>query len=85
MRYNGKMQLNKWITISEDLVWKNTTSRSKETDNDAYTGPILSAVYMPASATIYNPLDGSYGGTTTEDPAYIESMAQTLPMLMVML
>lgn len=37
-----------------------------------YTGPILSAVYMPASATIYNPLDGSYGGTTTEDPAYIE-------------
>ena len=72
LRYNGKMQLNKWITISEDLVWKNTTSRSKETDNDAYTGPILSAVYMPASATIYNHLDGSYGGTTTEDPAYIE-------------
>lgn len=72
LRYNGKMYLNKWITISEDLVWKNTTSRSKETDNDAYTGPILSAVYMPASATIYNPLDGSYGGTTTEDPAYIE-------------
>lgn len=72
LRYNGKMQLNKWITISEDLVGKNTTSRSKETDNDAYTGPILSAVYMPASATIYNPLDGSYGGTTTEDPAYIE-------------
>lgn len=72
LRYNGKMQLNKWITISEDLVWKNTTSRSKETDNDAYTGPILSAVYMPASATIYNSLDGSYGGTTTEDPAYIE-------------
>lgn len=72
LRYNGKMQLNKWITISEDLVWKNTTSRSKETDNGAYTGPILSAVYMPASATIYNPLDGSYGGTTTEDPAYIE-------------
>lgn len=72
LRYNGKMQLNKWITISEDLVWKNTTSRSKETDNDAYTGPILSAVYMPASATIYNPLDGSYGGTITEDPAYIE-------------
>ena len=54
------------------VLKKNTTSRSKETDNDAYTGPILSAVYMPASATIYNPLDGSYGGTTTEDPAYIE-------------
>ena len=44
----------------------------KTTDNDAYTGPILSAIYMPASATVYNPLDGSYGGVTTEDPAYIE-------------
>lgn len=71
VRYNGKMQLNKWISISEDMVWQNTSSRSKDTDNDAYTGPILSAIYMPASATIYNPLDGSYGGTTTEDPDYI--------------
>lgn len=71
VRYNGKMKLNKWISISEDMVWQNTSSRSKDTDNDAYTGPILSAIYMPASATIYNPLDGSYGGTTTEDPEYI--------------
>ena len=71
IRYNGKMQLNKWVSITEDLVWKNTDSRTKDTENDATTGPILSAVYMPASATIYNPLDGSYGGTTTEDPDYI--------------
>lgn len=71
VRYNGKMKLNKWVTVTEDLVWKNTDSRSKDTENDATTGPILSAIYMPASATIYNPLDGSYGGTTTEDPAYI--------------
>lgn len=72
LRYNGKMQLNKWVSVSEDFVWQNTTQRSKATDNDAYTGPILSAIYMPASATVYNPLDGSYGGVTTEDPAYIE-------------
>lgn len=71
LRYNGKLQLNKWVSITEDLVWKNTDSRSKDTENDATTGPILSAVYMPASATIYNPLDGTYGGTTTEDPDYI--------------
>lgn len=70
LRYNGKLNINKWISITEDFVWKNNENRSKDTD-DAYTGPILSAVYMPASATIYNPLDGSYGGTTTEDPAYI--------------
>ncbi|WP_288861123.1 TonB-dependent receptor [uncultured Bacteroides sp.] len=72
LRYNGKMKLNKWVSISEDLVWQNTSSRSKDTENDAFTGPILSAIYMPASATIYNPLDGSYGGTTTEDPEYIK-------------
>ncbi|WP_296124076.1 TonB-dependent receptor [uncultured Bacteroides sp.] len=72
LRYNGKMKLNKWVSISEDFVWQNTSSRSKDTGNDAYTGPILSAIYMPASATIYNPLDGSYGGTTTEDPEYIK-------------
>ena len=71
VRYNGKMKINKWVTVTEDLIWKNTDSRTKSTENDATTGPILSAIYMPASATIYNPLDGSYGGTTTEDPDYI--------------
>lgn len=72
LRYNSKMKLNKWVSISEDLTWQNTSSRSKSTDNDAFTGPIISAIYMPASATVYNPLDGSYGGTTTEDPEYIK-------------
>lgn len=71
MRYNGKIKLNKWVTVTEDFIWKNTDSRSKDTENDAYTGPIISAIYMPASATIRNPLDGSWGGTTTEDPDYI--------------
>ena len=47
IRYNGKFDLNKWVSISEDLVWKNTENRSKDT-NDAYTGPVLSAIYMPA-------------------------------------
>ena len=70
IRYNGNFDLNKWVSISEDLVWKNTENRSKDT-NDAYTGPVLSAIYMPASATVYNPLDGTWGGTTTEDPEYI--------------
>lgn len=70
LRYNGRYDINKYISISEDLIWKNTTGRSKST-NDAYTGPVLSAIYMPSSAQVYNPLDGSYGGVTTEDPAYI--------------
>lgn len=71
LRYNGRFKLNKWVTVTEDLIWKNTEKRKSDTES-GYTGAILSAVYMPASATVYNPLDGSYGGVTTEDPAYIE-------------
>lgn len=69
LRYNGSFKLNKWVTISEDLVWKNSSGRGTNTSS-AYSGVILSALYMPRSATVYNPLDGSYGGVTTEDPAY---------------
>lgn len=71
VHYNGKYQLNKWVSISEDLVWKNTESRTTAT-NEGYTGPILSAIYMPASATVYSPYTQSgFGGVTTEDPEYI--------------
>ena len=70
LRYNGKFKLNKWVTITEDFVWKNNEGRSVGT-SDGYTGGVISAMFMPASATVYNPLDGTYGGTTTEDPAYI--------------
>ena len=70
LRYNGSYKINKWVTISEDFVWKNNEKRETDT-NSGYTGSVLSAVYMPSSATVYNPLDGSYGGTTTEDPDYI--------------
>lgn len=69
-RYNSSFKLNKWVTVSEDLVWENKQSRGTNTSS-AYSGVILSAIYMPRSATVYNPLDGSYGGTTTEDPGYI--------------
>jgi TonB-linked SusC/RagA family outer membrane protein len=72
-RYNSSFQLNKWVNISEDFVWKNTTSRGTDT-NSAYSGVILSALYMPRSATVYNPIDGTYGGTTTEDPDYIAQL-----------
>ncbi len=70
VRYNGKYQLNKWVSVSEDLVWKNNQNRGIDT-NSAYTGAVIAAMFMPPSATVYNPLDGTYGGTTTEDPAYI--------------
>ena len=70
LRYNANMKLNKWVTISEDFVWKNTQRRGIDTGS-GYSGAILSALYMPRSATVYNPLDGTYGGVTTEDPEYL--------------
>ncbi len=72
VRYNGSYKINDWITISEDLVWKNNSGRSTDTSS-GYTGSVSSALYMPASATVYSDFTaGGYGGTTTEDPAYIE-------------
>ncbi len=78
VRYNGKFQLNDWISVSEDFIWKNNEGRSTNTTS-AYSGSVISAMYMPASATVYNPLDGTYGGTTTEDPAYIEKYGSAFP------
>lgn len=71
VHYNGKYQINKWVSISENFVWTNNESRTTAT-NEGYTGPILSAIYMPASATVYSDYtESGFGGTTTEDPDYI--------------
>ncbi|MBQ4389741.1 MAG: TonB-dependent receptor [Bacteroidales bacterium] len=73
VRYNGEYQLNKYIKITEDLSYGDVSSRGTNTSS-AYSGSILSAIYMPQSAEAYataGPYAGSYGGTVTEDPAYI--------------
>lgn len=70
LRYNGNFDINKWVSVSENFTWKNYKSRSVNTTS-AYNGAIINAIYMPSSAEVYNHLDGTYGGTTTEDPAYI--------------
>ena len=73
VRYAGDYQMNKYIKITEDLSYGNTRSRGTNTSS-AYSGSILSAIYMPASAEAYataGPYAGSYGGTVTEDPAYV--------------
>ncbi len=69
LRYNSGFKLNKWVSINEDLTWTNSKSRGTNTSS-GYSGVILSALYMPRSATVYSE-DGSYGGTTTEDEDYI--------------
>ncbi|MBQ2173412.1 MAG: TonB-dependent receptor [Bacteroidales bacterium] len=73
VRYNGEYEINKWVKITEVMSYADDNSRGTDTGS-AYTGTILSAIYMPASAEAYataGPYAGSYGGTTTEDPAYI--------------
>ncbi len=71
VHYNGHYQINKWVKISEDFVWKNTTSRGANTTSKE-SGAIISAIYMPASATAYSNFTSTgFGGTTTEDPAYV--------------
>ena len=73
VRYNGEYQMNSWLKISEIMSFSDNSSKGTDTGS-AYTGTILSAIYMPASAEAYasaGPYAGSYGGTTTEDPAYI--------------
>ncbi len=69
MHYDGAFKINKWVTINQDLTWRNTHSRSVNTTS-AHEGVILSAMKMPSSAQVYN-ADGSYAGVTTEDPEYI--------------
>lgn len=69
VHYVGSYQVNKWLKISEDMTWRQSKSRGVDTGS-AYTGAVLSAIYMPGSAEAYK-ADGSYGGTTTEDPAYV--------------
>ncbi len=73
IRYSGEYQINKWIKISERMSFGDKNQRGVDT-NSAYSGAILSAIYMPSSAEAYataGPNAGSYGGTTTEDPEYI--------------
>ena len=73
VRYNGEYDLNKWVKITEVMSFSDDSNRGTDTGS-AYTGTILSAIYMPASAEAYataGPYAGSYGGTVTEDPAYI--------------
>ena len=69
VRYQGMFKINKWATLREDLTWGNGDSRGANT-NDGYDGVILSAVYMPSCAPVYNPLDGTFAGTAPEDPEY---------------
>ncbi len=68
IHYNGIFDINKWVTLSEDLTWRNSQARGANTTS-AENGAIMNALKMPSSASVYN-ADGTYGGITAPDNAY---------------
>lgn len=61
VHYAGNFNVNKYITISEDLNWKDGNSRGVNYTSDQ-TGVLLEAIAMPQNAVVYDE-DGTYGGT----------------------
>ena len=68
LHYNGSFDINKWVTISEDFTWRNSSAQGANT-NSAENGVLMNALHMPSSATVYN-ADGTYGGITEPGNAY---------------
>lgn len=69
LRYNASYEFNKHVKFSENVFWNNNDNRGTATSS-GYSGSILSAIYMPSSATVYYP-DGSFGGVGPRNSAYL--------------
>lgn len=69
LRFNANYELSKHVKVRQDIFWNNNDNRDAETSS-GYTGVILSAIYMPRSATPYY-ADGSFGGVGPVDSKYL--------------
>lgn len=69
LRFNAAYQLSSNIKFRQELFYNNSDARGTSTDN-GYTGTILSAIYMPRSATVYYD-DGSFGGVGPRESDYL--------------
>lgn len=69
LRFNSNYQFNKKIKLRQELFWNNNDKRGTATES-GYSGTILSAIYMPSSATPYYE-DGSFGGVGPRDSKYL--------------
>ena len=70
LRFNSTYEINKYLKIKEELFWNNNDNRGTDTGSGGYTGTILSAIYMPRSATPYY-ANGSFGGVGPVDSQYL--------------
>lgn len=69
LRFNTNYTFNKNIKLRQELFWNNNDNRGTETSS-GYSGVILSAIYMPRSATPYY-ADGTFGGVGPRDSDYL--------------
>ena len=69
LRFNTNYQFNKHVKLSQNVFWNNNDNRGTSTSS-GYSGTILSAIYMPSSATVYYP-DGTFGGVGPRDSKYL--------------
>ena len=69
LRFNSTYKINKYLKLKEDLFWITNDNRGTDTQS-GYTGTILSAIYMPRSATPYY-ANGKFGGVGPVDSQYL--------------
>lgn len=69
LRFNSVYKFTDKFKFRQELFWNNSDSRGTETSS-GYSGTILSAIYMPRSATPYYE-DGSFGGVGPRDSNYL--------------
>lgn len=69
LRFNSSYKFNDHFNFRQELFWNNNDNRDAETSS-GYSGVILSAIYMPRSATVYYP-DGSFGGVGPRNSSYL--------------
>lgn len=63
-RVNSDHQINNWLKIGESMSYTYNNGQGANTTS-AYTGAILTAIFYPPNASIYNP-DGSFGGVPAQ-------------------
>ena len=69
LRFNSTYKINKYLKIKEELFYNSNDNRGTDTQS-GYTGTILSAIYMPRSATPYY-ANGTFGGVGPVDSPYL--------------
>ncbi|MDR3712744.1 MAG: TonB-dependent receptor [Puia sp.] len=68
-RFNASYQFDPHIKFRQEMFLNNNDNRGTSTES-GYDGTILSAIYMPRSATVYYP-DGTFGGVGPRNSPYL--------------